>query len=146
MVAVSDGDTSKVLRDGEQVKIRLYGVDTPEKKTGFWPKGKRFHGVLGAGKMVDIETVTIDKYGRTVGLVSIDGKLLDKELVKAGYAWEYQKYCDRQPLCDELRDMEKQAKAAGVGLWADPAPVPPLGMAAWWREGTRQRSKRIIPW
>ena len=86
--------------------------------------------------MVDVETVTTDKYGRTVGLVTVDGKLLDAELVKAGMAWVYRKYCDRQPLCNDLMNQESKAKANGVGLWADADPTPPWD----WRKGKKSQN------
>ena len=87
--------------------------------------------------MVDVETVTTDRYGRTVGLVTVDGKLLDKELVKAGMAWVYRKYCKRKPLCSELLNQEAKARANGTGLWADKDHTPPWD----WRKG-KKRQKR----
>lgn len=124
VVAVTDGDTIKVLQDGNQKKVRLYGVDTPEKKQAFGQKAKDFTASLVAGKMVAVEPVDQDRYGRTVGLVTVDGLSLNEELVKKGFAWVYRQYCKRGE-CSEWLVFESQAKAAKIGLWADFAPVPP---------------------
>ncbi len=137
VVGISDGDTIKVLRDGKQVKIRLYGVDTPEKVQSFGNKAKQFTASLVGGKMVDVETITTDRYGRTVGQVAVSGDLLDTELVKAGMAWVYLKYCDRQPLCNNLIKLESKAKANGIGLWSVPNPQPPWE----WRQAKRSQKK-----
>jgi len=137
VVGVSDGDTIKVLRDGKQVKIRLYGVDTPEKAQAFGSRAKQFTSALVADKVVNVETVTTDKYGRSVGLVTVDGKLLDTELIKAGMAWVYRKYCDRQPLCNDLIKQESKAKANSIGLWSVPNPQPPWD----WRHAKKNKKK-----
>jgi endonuclease YncB( thermonuclease family) len=87
VVGVSDGDTIKVLRAGQQVKIRLYGVDTPEKKQAFGQAAKRFTAGMVAGKVVGVDPVDVDRYGRAVGLVVVNGVSLNAELVRGGYAW-----------------------------------------------------------
>jgi len=124
VVAVTDGDTIKVLQDGRETKVRLYGVDTPEKKQAFGQKAKGFTASLVAGRMVDVEPVDQDRYGRTVGLVTVAGQSLNEELVKNGFAWVYQQYC-RRGECSAWTKEELQARAARLGLWADPAPLPP---------------------
>jgi micrococcal nuclease len=138
VVGVSDGDTIKVLRDGELVKVKLYGVDTPEKAQPFGNRAKKFTVALVAGKVVDVMDITYDKYGRTVGLVRVDGKLLDTALVQAGMAWVYRKYCDRQQLCNDLLSYESRAKNNGIGLWADTDPIPPWT----WRKAERIKPRR----
>ena len=87
VVGVSDGDTITVMHDGKGEKIRLYGIDTPENKQAFGKKAKQFTSDMVAGKVVEVKPVTTDRYGRTVGLVYINGKCLSEELVMAGYAW-----------------------------------------------------------
>ena len=124
VVAVSDGDTIKVLHDGQQEKIRLYGVDTPEKKQAFGQKAKIFTASMVAGKVVDVEPVDQDRYGRTVGIVTVGGLNLNEELVKNGFAWVYRQYCRRGECVSWLKE-EGQARAARIGMWVDPAPVPP---------------------
>lgn len=124
VVSVTDGDTIKVLQDGRETKIRLYGVDTPEKKMAFGQKAKDFTASMVAGKVVEVEPVDQDRYGRTVGIVTVAGRNLNEELVKNGFAWVYRQYCRRGECSTWLKE-ELQARAARIGLWADPAPVPP---------------------
>lgn len=69
VVGVTDGDTIKVLHNHKQEKIRLYGVDTPEKKQAYGKAAKKFTSSLVSGKTVDVDTVKTDKYGRSVALV-----------------------------------------------------------------------------
>lgn len=124
VVGVSDGDTIKVLHNGQQEKIRLYGVDCPESKQAFGQKAKDFTASMVAGQMVDVEPVDQDRYGRIVGLVTVAGRSLNGELVKNGLAWVYRQYCKRGE-CREWLASESQAKTVRIGLWDDPAPVPP---------------------
>lgn len=133
VVGVSDGDTIKVLRAGQQVKIRLYGVDTPEKKQAFGQAAKRFTAGLVAGKEVAVEPIDIDRYGRTVGLVTVDGVSLNRELIRGGFAWYYGQYC-KKSFCADWQGLEAQARAAGVGLWAEPAAQAPWD----WRKDRRK--------
>jgi len=65
-----------------------------------------------------------DRYGRTVALVSVDKQLLNKELVKAGLAWVYDRYCS-EPICESWKNFQLRAKFDKRGLWADPNPIPP---------------------
>ena len=100
VVGVSDGDTVKVLRDGKQVKIRLYGIDCPEKSQPFSKRAKQFTSDMVFGKEVEIGAITIDHYGRTIALVYVDGTSVNGELVRAGLAWVYYLYCGF-PICRE---------------------------------------------
>jgi micrococcal nuclease len=73
--------------------------------------------------------VTVDRYGRIVGRVYVDGPDVIAVLVRGGYAWVYRKYSQDE----ELLKLEAQAKEKGLGLWADPNPIPPWE----WRKGRR---------
>ena len=82
VVGVTDGDTIKVMgTHNKQVKIRLYGIDTPEKGQAFSKKAKQFTSDMVYGKVVEVHRMDTDRYGRTVALVSVDKQLLNKELV-----------------------------------------------------------------
>ncbi len=134
VVSVTDGDTIKVLDPGgRQVKIRLYGIDTPEKKQAFGQAATKHTANMIAGKVVEIEVVDKDRYGRIVGIVLIGGKNVNQELVRDGYAWVYKQYCKKQE-CREWQALEQAAKASRLGLWLDPAPMAPWD----WRRGQRQ--------
>jgi micrococcal nuclease len=123
VIHITDGDTITVLNDAnEKIKIRLNGIDCPEKAQAYGKKAKQFTKDLVAGKTVTIQAHNKDRYGRTIGDVILDdGRNLSQELVKAGYAWWYFKYSDDE----QLGVLEVQAKIAKVGLWADKNPVPP---------------------
>jgi endonuclease YncB( thermonuclease family) len=125
VVSVTDGDTIKVLDPGgQQVKIRLYGIDSPEKKQSFGQAATKHTADMIAGKAVEIEEVDRDRYGRTVGIVLIGGMNVNQELVKNGYAWVYHQYC-RRPECRNWQSLEREAQAKKIGLWVEPEPIPP---------------------
>jgi micrococcal nuclease len=68
-------------------------------------------------------SVGYDRYDRTIGEVTIpDGKNLNRELVKAGYAWWFRRHA---PADHMLEKLELEARKAHHGLWADPNPIPP---------------------
>lgn len=123
VIAVSDGDTIKVLHNGAPEKIRLAGIDCPEKKQAFGNVAKKFASELCFGKQVTVLPVTHDRYSRTVARVVLpDGRILNNELVKAGYAWWYYKY---SPSDQALARLQAAAQKEQIGLWADPAPIAP---------------------
>lgn len=123
VVSVTDGDTIKVLRDKKQIRVRLHGIDCPERKQAFGEMAKEFAARLVAGKTVKVIVTDTDRYGRTVGKVVLeDGKVLNHELVRAGLAWWYRRYA---PKDKKLEALEAAARESKVGLWSDPDPVPP---------------------
>ena len=119
VVGIADGNTITVLQDKEQVKIRLYGIDTPERHQAFGNKAKQFTAKLVHGKEVEVEPVDVDRYGRTVGIVKIEDVILNEELVREGFAWVYPHYCHR-PICSKWYVLSVDAHDAKKGLWADP--------------------------
>ncbi len=122
VVGVSDGDTITVLHNGKGERIRLHGIDCPEKRQAFGKRAKQFTSTLVFGKTVTVQVVDRDRYGRTVGEVLLpDGRSLNHELVRAGLAWMYRRYTNDQ----SLSDLEEEARVARRGLWADPHAVPP---------------------
>lgn len=100
VVSVSDGDTITVLHSGRQEKIRLYGIDTPEKNQDYGQQAKQITSTLIAGRKVDIETKAVDRYGRPVGLVTVDGQSLNELIVQNGSAWVYRQYC-KERFCSD---------------------------------------------
>ncbi|MGD9950550.1 MAG: thermonuclease family protein [Desulfobulbus sp.] len=137
VVNVSDGDTIKVLHDGQQVKIRLYGIDCPEKAQAYGQKAREMTTSMVAGRTVDVEVKDTDRYGRSVGLVSIDGVSLNEAMVRNGYAWVYRQYC-KELFCSDWIDLESVARQQQKGMWADPHIVPPWD----WRHSG---GKQLIP-
>ena len=124
VVGISDGDTITVMHDGRGEKIRIYGVDCPEKHQDFGQKAKKFTSTMVYGKAVEVEPIDTDRYGRTVGMVSVNGKSLNEELIRNGFAWVYTKYCNK-PFCRAWNTYQDQARKNKVGLWSMPNPVPP---------------------
>lgn len=131
VVAVKDGDTLEVMKEGAAVRVRLYGIDCPEKGQAFGERAKQFASGLAFGKAVKVIEKNRDRYGRTVGEVILeDGRSLNRELVRAGLAWWYRQYAKKDA---ELEALEREAREAKAGLWADADPVPPWN----WRRGKR---------
>ena len=125
VVGISDGDTITVLLSQDSlVKIRLYGIDAPEKGQPYSQAAKEYLASLIAGKTVEIEPVTKDRYGRTVGIVFDNEKIINQEMVRAGFTWVYRKYCDKY-FCSEWLRLEDKARSSRIGLWQELNPIPP---------------------
>jgi len=119
---VRDGDTIELRRGGETVRVRVFGVDCPERGQPWSSRARQFTASLVGDREVVIRVKDHDKYGRTVGEVILgDGRNLGEELVRAGLAWHYRQY-SHDPT---LARLEAEARAARRGLWADPHPTPP---------------------
>jgi endonuclease YncB( thermonuclease family) len=128
VVSVADGDTVTVLDDNKtQHKIRLQGIDAPEKSQPYGQKSKQSLSNLVHSKIVTVEFEKKDKYGRTVGKVLLNGTDVCLEQIKLGMAWHYKKYESEQPKEDReiYARTEQAAKAQSVGLWKDKSPTPP---------------------
>jgi endonuclease YncB( thermonuclease family) len=122
VVGVSDGDTITVLHDRRPEKVRLNGVDAPEKGQPFGEKARQFTARLAFGQEVIVRVVDHDRHGRTVAdVILADGRSLNQELVRAGYEWWYRRYSKDF----SLSELEAQARLARSGLWADQQPTPP---------------------
>jgi endonuclease YncB( thermonuclease family) len=144
VVGVLDGDTIEVLHDGVAERIRLQGIDCPEKRQAFGQKAKQATSDLAFGKQVSIVTHGLDKYGRTIGDVIIpDGKKLNYELVRQGWCWWYRKY---DPDNAELARLEADARKARIGLWTDPSPIPPWEWRRHCSEWNTLRQCRKVAW
>lgn len=132
VVGVSDGDTITVLVDRQPLKVRLDGIDCPEKRQAFGTKAKQFTSDTSFGRQVIIRVVGTDRYKRLIGVVVLpDGRILNQEFVAAGLAWWYRKYA---PKNRDLESTEQAARVVRRGLWVEPRPIPPWG----WRKGVRQ--------
>lgn len=123
---VSDGDTIVVTNPaGESVKVRLYGIDTPESRQTFGPQSTRFTANKVLHKTVRIVEKDVDRYGRSVALVyTEDGELLNEKLVETGMAWVYVRYC-KIDQCSSWIAMQDSAKNGKVGMWQDPEIIAP---------------------
>lgn len=123
VISVSDGDTFTMLTQGNrQVKIRLHGIDCPEKRQDFGTVAKNYTSGQIFGKIVQARVLKQDQYRRSVAIVILpNGKNLNQELLRAGMAWHYKKY-DKS---SEFALLEKQARINKAGLWKGKSPMPP---------------------
>lgn len=120
---IADGDTLTIV-DAQRVKhkIRLYGIDTPEYDQPYFGAAKRALSALVANKTVGIDIKDTDSYGRTVGVVYVEGRSVNVHMVRNGHAWWYKRYAG---LNETLREAQEHAQAYELGLWKDPSPVAP---------------------
>ena len=128
VVAVHDGDTITVLDASRtQHKIRLAGIDAPESKQAFGGRSKQNLSNLVYNRQVTVNWQKYDRYGRTVGVVLVDGHNVNIEQVRTGMAWWYRQYArDQSPADRSLYEAaENDARTAKRGLWVDTNPVPP---------------------
>jgi endonuclease YncB( thermonuclease family) len=128
VVGVADGDTVTVLDDRKvQHKVRLAGIDAPEKGMPYGQRSKQYLSDLVFGKTVILEGDKIDRYGRTVAKILLNGRDVNLAQIAAGMAWHYKKYEREQSSNDRMLygAEELNARAARRGLWEDPQPVAP---------------------
>lgn len=128
VVAVSDGDTITVFTPEErQHKVRLLGIDAPEKAQPFGRKSKFSLSDLVLLKEVTVQTDQRDQNGYDLGKVTLDGRDINLVQIERGMAWWYVQYqLDQTPEDRKLyADAQAAAKARKVGLWADKQAEPP---------------------
>ncbi|MBU1566858.1 MAG: thermonuclease family protein [Proteobacteria bacterium] len=135
-VDVADGDTITVQsQTNEKIKIRLAGIDSPEGVQAHGEKSKQYLSSLVYGKRVRIEPETIDKYGRTVGMVLVNGSNINEQIVVNGHAWVFRKYCVAD-YCKDWLKLEEKARKARIGLWVENNPQPPWDWRAEKKNGS----------
>lgn len=136
VVGVADGDTITVLTaDKQQHKIRLAGIDAPEKGQPFGKRSKETLSRLVYGTEVAVEYTKKDRYGRIVGRVEVEGRDANLEQVREGSAWVYRQYIRELPKADQRLyfDAEQHARSEALGLWHERDPEPPWE----WRKARR---------
>ena len=123
VVGVIDGDTIEVMHLGKAERVRLHGVDCPEMGQPFGKRARQYTSTHTLRKTVTIIVDNTDKSGQTVGQVILpDMSNLNIVLISAGLAWWHETYAPEDKI---LMDVQKSAKIAKRGLWADPDPIPP---------------------
>jgi len=136
---VWDGDSLVLKTDtGIKVDVRLASIDAPETRK---IKGGRAARVVTPGqpfgdgarraleskvllRRVLVEMDDVDRYGRSVGVVFSQGRNVNLEMVRDGWAWAYTSRFQR-PHMPEYLDAESQARSKGLGLWRQAHPEPP---------------------
>ncbi|MCL2459671.1 MAG: thermonuclease family protein [Desulfobulbus sp.] len=124
---VVDGDTvaARIDGQGQEIRIRLYGIDAPEKRQAYGQQATQALQSLTSGRKAEMEAMDKDRYGRTVAMIRTDkGKDVNGEMVASGMAWVYPRYC-RASVCGRWEMLERSARAAKFGLWRDKNPIAP---------------------
>ncbi len=132
VVGVTDGDTIIVLVDGvHQVKVRLAEIDAPERAQPWGNRSKQALSDLVFGRSVSVLQTDVDRWGRIIGQVRVDGLDVNYQMIAAGEAWAFRQYLSDQTLIE----VETEAKRERRGLWSMPKTQT---VAPWeWRRGTR---------
>lgn len=118
---VHDGDTLSVVRDGRTLRVRIFGIDAPERTQPYSNRSRQRAKELAEDRRVDLDVVETDAYGRLVARVEVDGEDLGARLIEEGLAWHYRRYSDDP----RYARLEAGARAARRGLWSDRTPTPP---------------------
>ena len=129
---VTDGDTVKVSSNGEDFRVRLAQIDAPERNQPHGSQATQALEALVLMRQVELTVTDVDRYGRLVATIYIDGVDVNRALVAEGHAWVYRQYMTDETLLDD----ESKAREARMGLWADSNAVAPWD----WRRGVRVSS------
>lgn len=120
ILRVIDGDTFVFQTETGNLKVRMFGIDAPEKSQEFGQESKAFLERYNH-KAGNLKKTGIDKYGRILGILFIDKVNVNLESVKLGFAWDY-RYYNKD---NAFAQAEKEAKEKRLGLWKYPNPTPP---------------------
>jgi micrococcal nuclease len=134
-VNIPDGDTFTLLTtDNRSIRVRLYGIDAPERGQDFYQVSKNYLGELLEGKKLNIQVRDTDQYKRIVGDVYLpDQRHVNKAMVEAGLAWHYKQFSNNATLAQK----EEEAREKRIGLWQQPNAQPPWE----WRKEKRKKRK-----
>ena len=128
IIYVIDGDTIRVKDKSEWKRVRLQGIDAPEKDQIF---GKDSTQALATciykAKKVRIEWSKKDRYGRLLGKVIADEVDCNLSQIKQGSAWHYKSYQKDQTFLDRklYAEAEITSRNSRIGLWKEKCPIPP---------------------
>ena len=122
VIKITDGDTFVLLTDSkEQIKIRLHGIDAPEKKQDYGTVSKNYLSNLVFKKDITIEFKNRDRYGRSIGIAFVEGVNVNEKMLAEGMAWHFKKYDTNS----QWSALEIKAKKEKKGLWSQSNPVAP---------------------
>ena len=127
VVGIADGDTVTILVDRREVKVRIAGIDAPEKKQAFGQRSKQAMSDCAFGKNVSVDWDKTDRYGRTIGKIIANGVDCGLRQIELGMAWHYKAYAREQSQIDRdsYEDAESRARSQKTGLWIEASPLPP---------------------
>ena len=137
VVAVLDGDTIEIFSGRQTYRIRLDGIDCPEKRQAFGNRAKITTSELCFGTVVSANILDTDRYGRYIAKIILpDGRVLNEEMLRLGLAWHYKQYNNEA----RYANLENSARRQRAGLWSDPSPVAPW---TYRRGGSPQHSQSV---
>jgi len=128
VVGIADGDTLTVLTaDYRKERVRLPGIDAPEKRQAFGQVSRRHLSDLAYDKTVSVVFHKRDRYQRILGKVLVNGADAGLDQIRSGLAWHYKKYEREQSPEDRVAyaRAEEKARTERRGLWQDRNPIPP---------------------
>ena len=127
VLEVIDGDTIKIRDQDQVLRVRLQGIDAPERDQPFGLEATNYLVARVEGKLISIFSGGYDRYGRLLGKIMLNGEDINLHLVQRGYAWWYRYYREQQSLVDQqtYELAEKDAKSLKLGLWSDPGSINP---------------------
>lgn len=141
VVKVTDGDTVEVLDANKtRHKVRLSGIDAPERKQAFGNASRKYLADLVAAKDVCVSGDKKDRYERLIGTIIVDGQSANFKMIQGGYAWHFKKYESEQTQMERevFAAEETAARSSAVGLWSEPDPIAPWD----WRDGIKEAPKQ----
>ncbi len=135
---IIDGDTILVANGQGRIKVRLWGVDTPEYQQPYSRAATKFTRKILEHATVDLLVKDWDSYGRMVAVVKMEnGQSVNELLIQNGYAWVHIYYC-KEPVCQLWEDYENDARIKKIGLWQEADPIAPW---VWKRQNNYRKRK-----
>lgn len=127
VVGITDGDTLTLLMDRQQYKIRVAGIDAPERHQAWGDKSKLNISRLSFNQPAVADCPKVDRWGRQICKVTVNGVDIGLEQIKDGMAWWYRKYAKEQSTEDRsvYENAELMAQLRRLGLWGETNPTPP---------------------
>jgi micrococcal nuclease len=137
-VNIPDGDTFTLLTsENRSIRVRLYGIDAPERGQDFYQASKQYLGNLLKGKNILVQVRDTDQYRRIVGDVYLpDQRNVNKAMIEAGLAWHYKQFSKDE----DLAVAEEEARQKRLGLWQQFNAQPPWE----WRREKRNKGKQKV--
>ncbi|MGZ5246370.1 MAG: thermonuclease family protein [Flavitalea sp.] len=120
VVGIIDGDTFDMMVNGKKTRVRMFGIDAPERRQDYYQKSKQALSEMIYGEIVRIDTKSRDRYKRTLAEVYVGNKWINREMVMQGMAWHFTRYSSDI----RISAAEKEARNAKRGLWSMKAVAP----------------------
>lgn len=132
VIAIIDGDTYDILDEKKIIRIRMDGIDAPERGMPYNKVSKKYLSDLIFGKIIQVKMGELDKYDRTIAQTYLlDGTDVSLEMIRAGLAWHFKKYSSNE----EYAKVEVEARGNKLGLWQENNPIPPWDVRMLHRNG-----------